>query len=164
MTANDSTHNAGAAALDDNTRQEELETGCVPAAMPEDVETEPAQDIDSAEMSREAEDAHATALEHLRREHAEEMHWIALDYALEKNVFLAGGRNIKAIAALLDREALYGAAEPEAAITQAVLQLKETDGYLFLPDYTVPEMAHGCGLAPVYTSSFTAGLGIAHTG
>ena len=65
-----------------------------------------------------------------------------LDGAVGKAIALAGGRNEKAIAALLDMQALQGAENLDAAAGEAVRAVKENCGYLF---QVAPAFAPGTG-------------------
>ena len=64
-------------------------------------------------------------------DHENAMKTLKLDNALQAAVTKAGGRNQKAIAALLDLEELGKAEDPEAAIDQALQGLKQECAYLF---------------------------------
>ena len=50
---------------------------------------------------------------------------------LEHGITLQGGRNVKAISALLNTEEIFQAEEPTAALQQSLKQLKQECGYLF---------------------------------
>ena len=65
-----------------------------------------------------------------------------LDGAIGQAVARSGGRNQKAITALLDLEALGQAEDPGAAALEAVQALKKECGYLF---ETAPGYAVGTG-------------------
>ena len=54
-------------------------------------------------------------------------------YALSLAVAAAGGRNEKAIRALLDEEAIAASEDSVEAARQAVAQLKQEQGWLFVP-------------------------------
>ena len=69
---------------------------------------------------------------------------ITFDARLREQILSAGGRNIKAITALLDTEELLSA--PEDALQQAVEQVKQDCGYLFHAPQ-VPFYAAGTGTA-----------------
>lgn len=64
---------------------------------------------------------------------------------LRETVSRARGRNQKAIAALLDMDALKGSADPRAAVEQAVAALKKDSAYLFDTGPTPPPYAPGTG-------------------
>ena len=70
---------------------------------------------------------HGKALEH----YESRMQALAVDSAVKLAIAAAGGRNHKAIAALLDMQALTGAEDMAAAAEQAVAQAKKENGYLF---------------------------------
>ena len=65
---------------------------------------------------------------------------------LESAVAAAGGRSAKAIAALLDVEALRISEDPPKAVKQAIAQLKQEHGYLF-ESPRPPAYAPGTGTA-----------------
>ena len=65
--------------------------------------------------------------------HTQEQAQLRFDHALELAVLEAGGRNQKAIAALLDIPALQASEDPKTAVRDAVRQLKSEQSYLFLP-------------------------------
>ena len=69
---------------------------------------------------------------------------LTFDARLREQILSAGGRNIKAITALLDTEALLGASED--GLQEAVEQVKQDCGYLFHAPQ-VPPYAHGTGTA-----------------
>lgn len=64
-------------------------------------------------------------------DHKKALAQVKLDNAVQTAVTKAGGRNLKAIAALLDLQALANAEDPEAAIEQAVQGLQQECAYLF---------------------------------
>ena len=68
----------------------------------------------------------------------------ALDTAIER----AGGRNAKAITALLDMQSLRESPDTAAAIDEALTELKRTCGYLFESPQTPPPYARGTGTQP----------------
>ena len=69
-------------------------------------------------------------------------HAARLDGAVGQAIAMAGGRNQKAITALLDLQALQQAEDMQAAARQAVEQVRRECGYLF---QTVPGYAVGTG-------------------
>lgn len=64
-------------------------------------------------------------------EHARQLDRLTFEGQLRQAVAAAKGRNSKAILALLDVEALQTSQDREAAIRQAVEDLKTQEGYLF---------------------------------
>lgn len=76
----------------------------------------------------------------------EELQHARLEGAVGQAVARAGGRNQKAIAALLDMQALQQSEDVGAAVQQAVEDLKKECGYLF---DTVPGYAVGTGAVGV---------------
>ena len=71
---------------------------------------------------------------------------LVFDHALEMAVTSAGGRNLKAITALLDVQALSESEDPRQATEQAVQSLRAECGYLFDMPQTPPPYARGTGL------------------
>jgi hypothetical protein len=63
--------------------------------------------------------------------HTQALKQVQLQSALETAVVKAGGRNIKAISALLDMEAIGQSQDVPAALQQAVSALKKENAYLF---------------------------------
>lgn len=76
--------------------------------------------------------------------HARELNDLRFDTLLREAVSATGGRNLKAIAALLDVEALKGSEDPQKAVSDAVEALKQENGYLFQTQ-TPPPYARGTG-------------------
>ena len=71
--------------------------------------------------------AHLEQLQQAQEAHARSREELILEHIIDA----AGGRNQKAILALLDREQLQGAADFPAEAKQAVEQLKKDCSYLF---------------------------------
>ena len=63
--------------------------------------------------------------------HARELAGLRLQSSLEQAVHKAGGRSVKAIAALLDMDAIAASDDVSAALDTAVAELKKDSGYLF---------------------------------
>lgn len=76
--------------------------------------------------------------------HGKELARVQFDAVLRQSISDVGGRNHKAIAALLDVEALKEAEHPEAAVAEALKQLKKECGYLFQVEQP-PMYAPGTG-------------------
>ena len=86
------------------------------------------ENLIGAEAAREILALHLQELDALRREHA-----------LERAIDAAGGRNAKAIRALIDEEALAQSEDAFAAATAAVAALKQENGWLFAqPQVSAP--------------------------
>ncbi len=64
-------------------------------------------------------------------EHGKTVRQVQLQGALETAVIKAGGRNLKAITALLDMETIGASEDVPAALEQALTALKKDSGYLF---------------------------------
>lgn len=77
-------------------------------------------------------------------EHARELNDLRFDTLLREAVNATGGRNLKAITALLDVEALKSSEDPQKAVSDAVDALKQENGYLFQTQ-TPPPYARGTG-------------------
>ena len=86
------------------------------------------QDIQLARQSaQEWEDKYNRAV----RDHAEKIQTLQLQTALQTAVTKAGGRNLKAIAALLDLEDLQKQENVPDSLDRAMADLKQEHGYLF---------------------------------
>ena len=81
-------------------------------------------------------------------EHEQKLAQVSFDARLREQILSAGGRNIKAITALLDTQGLLTA--PEDAVAEAVAQVKKDCGYLFATAQ-VPPYASGTGTVPAET-------------
>ena len=77
--------------------------------------------------------------------HQEDMARLRFDTRVEKAVTAAGGRNLTAIRALLNEQELQEAEDAEAAIAQAVKDIKKQCAYLF-ENATPPAYAVGTGV------------------
>lgn len=78
--------------------------------------------------------------------HEQTTRQIRMQGMLELAIAQAGGRNLKAITALLDLEGLQEAEDPRIAAEQAVAELKKECGYLFEQAQTPPPYAAGTGV------------------
>ena len=77
--------------------------------------------------------------------HRQEIGELKFQGILGEAITRAKGKNVKAIAALLDVEALRAAENPHEAIGEALQGLQEECGYLFGDDPTPPPYARGTG-------------------
>ena len=77
-------------------------------------------------------------LEAQAREHAAQLADLAFDGVLKEAITAARGRNTKAIAALLDVDALKASKDQTADIKSALDALKKDSGYLFDSEETPP--------------------------
>lgn len=68
------------------------------------------------------------------------------DRILSDTIHAQGGRNVTAIAALLDLSALQKDADPTAATARAVKALKQEHDYLFATANTAPPYSRGTGI------------------
>lgn len=85
-----------------------------------------------------------TAWEEKYHTSQKQMGQLQFEQVLQLAVRDANGRNLKAISALLDLDALQNSEDPQAAVQQALEDLKEENGYLFeMP--TPPPYARGTG-------------------
>jgi len=78
-------------------------------------------------------------------QHQKEMAAWKFGAVLTRAIDRAGGRNEKAIAALLELDALQNAEDPQAAIEAALEELKKDNDYLFQTAQTPPPYARGTG-------------------
>ncbi len=78
--------------------------------------------------------------------HRQEMETLVFGHNLEKAVLSAKGRNLKAITALLDVDALKTSENQQTALEEALQNLKKDCGYLFQTE-TPPPYARGTGTA-----------------
>ena len=85
----------------------------------------------------------AEAVETILAQHQKEVADVVFAGTLSKVIADAGGRNEKAVAALLDMEGIRASDDPKAAAEAAVQQLKQTEEYLFLNP--APRYAPGTG-------------------
>ena len=76
-------------------------------------------------------------------DHEKALAALRMEHTLEQAVAKAGGRNVKAITALMDMEAITQKDDIPAAVQEAVESLKQSDGYLFAP--VAPTFAVGTG-------------------
>lgn len=97
------------------------------------------------EQAAQDESAWQQKLDQTRSEHQAAMAKLQFDTLVKECVTQARGRNVKAITALLDMDALATAADPGQAISQAVNQLKRENSYLFETQPTPPPYAAGTG-------------------
>ena len=65
------------------------------------------------------------------QQHQAEIGRLRLETAVETAVYKAGGRNLKAISALLDLDAIGAAEDTGTALKEALDTLKKENGYLF---------------------------------
>lgn len=78
-------------------------------------------------------------------QHQKELADMSFSSALEQAILRAKGRNAKAIAALLDVDALRNSENQPSAIEQALENLKQENSYLFETAQTPPLYARGTG-------------------
>ena len=77
-------------------------------------------------------------------QHQQQLAQIKFEGVFQAEVQKAGGRNAKAIGALLDLQQLQESEDPQTAVEQALKALKEESGYLF-HQTTPPPYARGTG-------------------
>lgn len=77
--------------------------------------------------------------------HTKKLQQVAFSGILESAIARHGGKNQKAIAALLDVQTLQESDDMATATEQALLEVKNQCGYLF---ETAPHFARGTGTAP----------------
>jgi len=93
-------------------------------------------------------------------EHRQVISRLQTQSALEAAVSRAGGRNLKAISALLDMDVICQKEDLPAALDEALSQLKQEHDYLFEANHTPPPYAWGTGAregAPVTHPATLAG-------
>lgn len=73
----------------------------------------------------------AEAAEQVLALHEQAMAALRREHMLERAIDAAGGRNSRAIRALIDEGALAEAEDPQAAVNAAVAALKQENGWLF---------------------------------
>ena len=78
-------------------------------------------------------------------QHQKELAELAFSGVLNQAIAQAGGRNAKAITALLDVNTLRESENQQAAVEEALEVLKKNDGYLFTQAETPPPYARGTG-------------------
>lgn len=83
---------------------------------------------------------------------------VQFDGELDNEITKAGGRNPKAIKALLDVDTLRGSKDRRTAIASALDALKQGEGYLFSSGETPPRYAAGTGTGAVQADDSDAKL------
>lgn len=83
---------------------------------------------------------------------------VQFDGELDNEITKAGGRNPKAIKALLDVDTLRGSKDRRTAIASALDALKQGEGYLFSSGKTPPPYAAGTGTGAVQADDSDAKL------
>ena len=78
--------------------------------------------------------------------HRQELAEVVFGHNLEKAISAAGGRNARAITALLDVDALKTSENQQTALTEALQELKQECSYLFRTE-APPPYARGTGSA-----------------
>jgi len=92
------------------------------------------------------------------QEHAAVLAGIRLESALNEAVRNAGGRNVKAITALLDMEAIGKSEDLSAALSDSLEELKKEHEYLFqTPGLPVYSALPGTGITPPNAPGTLAG-------
>ena len=94
----------------------------------------------------------------LEQEHTQKMQSLRLEHALQASVTKAKGRNAKAIAALLDLDAIARSEDLPGALDAAMEALKAEQGYLFDTDPVPPPYAQGTGTTAGARESYPATL------
>lgn len=122
----------------------------LPKAVIDAIMAENGRDIEAAKASVDADGLRQEAenwkskFAEAEKNHAQQLDRLAFEGELSKAVTDARGRNLKAITALLDLDALQAAQDRQSALLQAVNQLKQEAGYLF-EDPVPPPYAGGTG-------------------
>ena len=102
--------------------------------------------LESLNLPEEVVDAILQEQEKLAADHAAQVQQLKLAHGVESAVQRHGGRNLKAISALLDMEKIGAEENVAAAAEDAVKQLKKEHGYLFAADKP-PVYARSTGTA-----------------
>ena len=84
------------------------------------------------------------AYDQAARDYEQHLAGVIFQNTLDTAIMKCGGRNPKAISALLDLDALQKCEDRQMAIDDALKKLKAADGYLFA-DQTPPPYARGTG-------------------
>lgn len=122
----------------------------LPKAIIDAIMAENGRDIQAAKASVDADSLRREAQQwqekftQAQAEHARQLDAVKFENTVHQAVTAAQGRNIKAITALLDMDAIRAAENRELALQQALLTLKGEEGYLF-GDSTPPPYAEGTG-------------------
>lgn len=80
-----------------------------------------------------------------QKAHQQELNTLRFRSALDAAVREHGGRNAKAIAALLDLETIQSQADIPTALNEALEEMKKAHDYLFAQPQTPPLLARGTG-------------------
>lgn len=91
-------------------------------------------------------------------EHDRQVSALRLEHALQTSVAKARGRNVKAIAALLDMDALGASEDLPGALDAAMEELKAENGYLFDTEPVPPPYAQSTGTCTGAQTSYPATL------
>lgn len=105
--------------------------------------------LENLNLSEEAMAAILQEQEKLAAAHEAQLQQMRLSYSVESAVHRHGGRNVKAISALLDMDAIGAEEDISAAADAAVKALKKEHGYLFAAQ-----------MPPVYARATGAGNGL----
>ncbi len=87
--------------------------------------------LEGLALEPEAVEAVLSRLEAMEQAHAQQLRQGELERSLERAVAGLGGRNVTAIRALLDEQAVLRSENMDLAARQAVGQVKREHGYLF---------------------------------
>lgn len=101
--------------------------------------------LESLNLEEDAVTAILQEQEKLQQSHQAEISALKLQHSVENAIFRAGGRNVKAISALLDMEAIAGSDDQEKELEVALKALKKDSGYLF-ESQQVPKYARFTGV------------------
>ncbi len=130
-----------------------MEGHALPKAVIDAIMEENGRDIENAkkppadyETLRQSAEDWKNRYEQAEKTHQKELSRLRFEGLLTQAVTAAGGRNQKAIAALLDTEAIQASDDPKTALEQAVSDLKQECGYLFSDPQTPPPYARGTGI------------------
>lgn len=90
--------------------------------------------------------------------HSRQLAALQLEHQVSEAVHKAGGRNVKAISALLDLETIASSEDVGAALEEAICGLKKESGYLFHSAVPVYARFTGAQEAPAKPATLAGAL------
>lgn len=115
--------------------------------------------VEPEKLNKQIEDLNK-ALKAKDKEFEEKIAGMEFDRTIEAAVTKAGGKNAKAIKALLNMEELKGSKEQTADIEKALDALKESDGYLFKSEEPIKNPTGATGGTDTGTDDLRAAMGL----
>ena len=101
-----------------------------------------------AQLETDNESAWAEKLAQMEERHRQQLQQVEFSYLFRQAVAQAGGRNEKAVAAMVDLEALSKGDDPQKALADALTALKKEEPWLFLSQTPPPYAAHTGAQSP----------------